>query len=213
MKQLQTLAVMIAMTAFSIQAQASEFDITLTGTASQGSPGSFVSGGTEWDYTFWTLSSTQLPITVNNNDEIVATINFDQNITIPSSLGSSSFLFAITGDAIGTSGYNTASSSTTQLIENTTTIFDNTATPTPSTTSGQFSGVTGLDPTQSYTFNQIIETISITDTSGNTNIALNQAEVYYMNSSPAAVPLPPAVIMFASGLIGLGAMRQKKSIA
>jgi hypothetical protein len=93
------------------QAQATTFDVNLTGNVGDGNFSSFDSGGTHYDQWILLLSGldSSSSISAQSGDTINATITLDQSVTIPASVDITAFALILSGASFpsidtGTSG-------------------------------------------------------------------------------------------------------------
>jgi hypothetical protein len=187
------------------QAQAATtFDLSLTGIVSGGVYSSGDYGSTHYEDWYLQLSGL-LPITVSQGDTINATITLDKSFTIPASVQLTFFDFTLSGTSFPS--INTGTSGTTSFFNNGAPGLSGSF---GTTTSGFLinGAVFGPPNNTSITFDSLTSNFTI-DTLGQ-SVILDGAYIDYILESPAtSVPIPAAIWLLGSGLLGLAGFRRK----
>jgi hypothetical protein len=189
-------------------AQASTFDLNLTGVVSEGQSSSFTIGDTHYDR--WLLSLSGLDannaITVVNGDTINTTITFDHSFTIPASVQLTSFLLSISGTTFPAVDTGTTGSMAFSLHD----VPVASASNVPTTSSSQLPASLTFFPPENVAMTLDKVTSSFTITALGQPATLDRALVVYTLFSPA-VPEPQTYAMALSGLIIVGALARRQS--
>ena len=196
-----------ALTVCAGQAQATLYNLTLTGAAAD----TVTNGYSNATDTGWTISLSGLntPLTVYQGDEINATITLDKSVTIPASVSDTWLFLQLYGN--NPAGINTDTISNT-IISNQG-VLGPTQTGSEMLTSNQLSAGAVLFPPDNTTFT--FDTINIDFTINGLSNSGGPFDISFAGltadgQNPATpVPEPATLILIATGLVGLVATRRK----
>lgn len=209
----------IAALAFGVgQAQATTFDVSLSGLVANATTASFDVGTTHFDQWILALSldsSTPSPLEVTQGDTINANITLDGPVTVPTSVTLTSFLFGMSGASFPSG--DTGTSGSTDFFLSGSPIKSGTG--TTSSSGWVPNGVVFFPPDNgSFTFDSLVSTYTL-DTFTSLGVAttiLDNATMYYTLFSPASVPPTPApepetgaLLLAGLGILGMAARRRK----
>jgi hypothetical protein len=184
-------------------AQAATFDLSLTGTVTDGT---YIPtfGNSTYNYDQWVLPLTLVTptsITVSQGDTVNATITLDQPFTIPASVSLTSFIFGLSPDTPFST--DTGTSGTTSFFDGVNPVIDGGG---PTTSSGWIpNGVVFFPPNNGpITFDSLTSSFSIDTLTG--SVTLISAQMSYTRFSPAPEPATPCLL----ALGGLGLLRRRR---
>lgn len=187
------------------QADAAIYNLTLTGTVSEGHYSQQDFGGTHYDQWFLSLHGLDAmnAFTVQQGDVINTTVTLDQQFTIPQSVNLTSFVFFLFGNQFPQENTGTNMISTSFFLNGVPgpAVADGGAT----TTSGQIAaGVVFFPPNNgAITFDSLTSSFTINDLL--LDAVVDRAGISYTLFSNSAVPEPASWALMLLGFGGLGA--------
>lgn len=191
---------------FSAAPASASYTLNLTGNVSAFAETSsgIMSGGIQ--YTDWTLQlqSTGLPITVQQGNNVIATVTLNQSYTIPPPGSLTIFTFDLTGPTTPT-GY-TETSETTSFYNMGSLVASESAS---AGASGQLASAFFWPSNNgAITFNKITTDFTVATLDAQTTFTTAQM-VYELQSPATVAPIPGAVWLLGSGLAGLIGLKRK----
>ena len=187
-------------------ARANTFNVNLSGTVSNAFSNSWTTGSDHIDYWRLPLSGLQVaPITVSQFDVINATIQLDQSFTMPASVTRTSFVVYLTGPSFPAG--NTGTGGTTTFFNSGSAVASGSAS---TGTSGWLANSVDFYPPENVaiTFDSLASDFTIVVLSGQATLEFAQMS-YFLYSPAAPVPVPPTLLLFGPGLVGLAAIRRR----
>jgi hypothetical protein len=186
------------------QAQAASWTLELTGDMQNAGTYNFNSG--DRNYSGWSLNLDEFTtFSASQGDQVNATITLNKSVTMPASVYNTSVELALYGDS--NPGYDTSTFSTTTFYYDGTE--GSTFTQGSSSADWLFAGATLFGPDNSFTFDKILINYSINKIGDGNSLVLTHAMLTTQLQNPAAVPIPAAVWLLGSGLVGLLGFKRK----
>ena len=211
-KSLTKLAALSVLALWAADAQATTFNLNLTGSVANEQFASFDSGGTHFDQGYIVLDPFS-PITIAQGDTVNVTLTLDGPFTIPASVDFTNFTIDLSGANFP--AINTDTDGSIQLFSGLTQVGSSSITTNPGVgTADQIAMVLGLSPPDNgaVTFDNL--TASLTPIDLSQNATLDEGLISYTLFSPSAVPEPAAWALMLLGFGGLGAvLRRKRAMA
>jgi PEP-CTERM motif len=190
-------------------AQATTFNLGLTGALANESTYSFDSGGTHYD--LWNLDLSGLnagnAITLNNGDVVNTTITLDGAHTMPASVDGSFFFLQLRGSAFPTT--ETGVDSTTTFLLGGSPVLTRSS---GVGTSGQISAGFYLPPPTNlaYTFDKVV--VSFTINTLAVPATIDSADMLTQLNSPTAVPEPETYALMLAGMAAMGFLVRRRQM-